>query len=80
MGGYNLIGDTKNSYHTEGKLREDIAVLMGGRAAEEVILGEVNTLKGIFLVGRNNKFPDNHSCFVGFSWLIKRPRESDRDS
>lgn len=42
MGGYNLIGDTKNGYHTEGKLREDIAVLMGGRAAEEVVLGEVS--------------------------------------
>jgi AFG3 family protein len=39
--GYNLMGDSNGTYaRTESEMRDEIAVCMGGRVAEEVLLGE----------------------------------------
>lgn len=39
VGGYSLMGETNRTYHTEARLRAEICVLLGGRAAEEQVLG-----------------------------------------
>ncbi len=35
--------DTDKTYHTKGQLMEEIVIAMGGRAAEDLVLGEVST-------------------------------------
>lgn len=40
MGGYNLMNERNATYQTESRLRDDIAILLGGRAAEDIILGD----------------------------------------
>ena len=43
-GGYTLSLPEKDEYYTSNKkMEEDIVVLMGGRVAEEIILGEIST-------------------------------------
>lgn len=39
VGGYSLMGETNRTYQTEARLRAEICVLLGGRAAEEQVLG-----------------------------------------
>lgn len=39
VGGYSLMSEGNRSYQTEARLRAEIAVLLGGRAAEELVLG-----------------------------------------
>lgn len=43
MGGYNLISERNFTYHTEARLRDEICVFLGGRVAEEVVLGEASS-------------------------------------
>ena len=35
--------DEDKSYHTKGQLMEEIIIAMGGRAAEDIVLGEIST-------------------------------------
>ncbi len=39
VGGYSLMSEGNRTYQTEARLRAEIAVLLGGRAAEELVLG-----------------------------------------
>jgi len=43
MGGYNLMSESNFTYHTEARLRDEICVFLGGRVAEEVVLGEASS-------------------------------------
>jgi len=43
VGGYNLMGESNHTYHTEARLRDEICVFLGGRVAEEMVLGEASS-------------------------------------
>ena len=43
MGGYTWYNHTEDVYITAGKIKEQLVSLLGGRAAEQAILGEIST-------------------------------------